>query len=162
MTTRRITISHNELGMSICAKSLQSFSYGNSVTVDVEAVAPKGIGEYRKSRSGRVPRAVASAIAEQNDVRYRSEQQEARAELAKEFLGDEPDSLAKLRLQRGYSQQQLASRLGTSQPHVANLEAGKIEPQFDTVARLADALGISLDAIRPLIEAARRKQSNVR
>jgi len=162
MTIQKIIGSPEEFAKNTSIMTSQSFSYGCSVQVDVESSAPAGIGAYRKSKGGRLPRSVEHAIAEARSVAFRSEMQEARFELAKEFMGDEVNSLAKMRLERGFSQQQLASKLGTSQPHIANLEAGKIEPQFETVARLADALGISLDAIRPLIESARRRYNNVR
>ena len=80
--------------------------------------------------------------------------QDARAVLAAEMFRDVPGSLAKLRLSRGYSQQQLAKAIGTSQPHIAKIEAGKVELQFGTASRLADALGVKLDELRPLIESA--------
>jgi transcriptional regulator with XRE-family HTH domain len=64
-------------------------------------------------------------------------------------------SLARLRLSRGYSQQQLATMIGSSQPHIARIESGRGELFFDTAGRLADALGVKLDELRPLIDATR-------
>jgi transcriptional regulator with XRE-family HTH domain len=46
------------------------------------------------------------------------------------------------------SQTALADRVGLAANHIARLEGGaKVAPRFDTVARLAVALGLSLDDI---------------
>jgi transcriptional regulator with XRE-family HTH domain len=70
--------------------------------------------------------------------------QEARVELSDELFGDDAPTLLKLRLSRGYSQQQLASAVGTSQSHIAKIEAGALNVYWDTGERLAAALGVSL------------------
>ncbi len=44
----------------------------------------------------------------------------------------------------GLTQAELAERMGTSQPVVAQLEAGGIMPSLDTLYRAADALGVEL------------------
>jgi transcriptional regulator with XRE-family HTH domain len=77
----------------------------------------------------------------------------ARKRLANEFYGT-PTSLSQMRLSKGLSQVALAEKLGTSQPHIAKIEAGKVKIQFATAVQLADALGITLDELRPLIEQA--------
>lgn len=41
----------------------------------------------------------------------------------------------------GLSQATLAARLGTTQPAVARLEAGGVDPKLSTVARLAEVFG---------------------
>lgn len=64
---------------------------------------------------------------------------EGRKRLSKTLYDD--NSLAGLRLSKGLSQAQLAKMMGTSQPHIANIEAGKTKILVDTVLRLADALG---------------------
>ncbi len=61
-------------------------------------------------------------------------------------------TLPALRLKRGLSQAQLAAFVGTSQPHIAKIEAGATRLYFATATRIADALGVTLDALRPLIE----------
>ena len=83
--------------------------------------------------------------------------QEARVVLGQDLFGDEQLSLSKLRLSRGLSQTQLAKAIGTSQPHVARIEASKGELLFDTASRIADALGVKLDDLRPLIESGRAR-----
>jgi transcriptional regulator with XRE-family HTH domain len=76
----------------------------------------------------------------------------ARQRLANQMFAGEPDSIAGARLRKGLSQAGLAELLGTSQSHIAKIEAGKVRMQFATAALLADALSMSLDALRPLIE----------
>ena len=45
-------------------------------------------------------------------------------------------------MKAGLSQASLASRVGTSQAHIARIEAGKNDPGTSVVARIATALGI--------------------
>ena len=52
--------------------------------------------------------------------------------------------LARFRATSGLSQQQLAARLGVSQPVVARLESGEHVPKVETLLRLAETLGMSL------------------
>lgn len=58
------------------------------------------------------------------------------------FYGDQPSSVAQLRLQQGWSQAELAKRAGTSQPYIARLEMGRVDPQLSTVRKIAKVLGI--------------------
>ena len=46
------------------------------------------------------------------------------------------------------TQEALAERAGLSAPGVSLLERGRVEPRFGTVARLADALGLTLERAR--------------
>lgn len=55
--------------------------------------------------------------------------------------------LSALRLRAGLSQQQVAERMGVSQPQVARCEQGKHDPGTGTVQRLAEALGVSVDEV---------------
>lgn len=52
--------------------------------------------------------------------------------------------LRKMRLKAGLSQQQLATRLGTTQSAVARLESGTTQPRLETVEKLAETLGQDL------------------
>ena len=45
---------------------------------------------------------------------------------------------------RGVTQAELAARIGSSQPALARLEAGGVTPSFDTLRRIAEALGLEL------------------
>lgn len=73
--------------------------------------------------------------------------------VAKSFYDNQQPSVALLRLQKGWSQAELAKRASTSQPYIARLELGKVDPQVSTVKKLAKALGVSvvkvLEAISP-------------
>jgi ribosome-binding protein aMBF1 (putative translation factor) len=60
--------------------------------------------------------------------------------VAQNYYADGPRSLAYYRLAKGWSQKELASRVGTSQSYVARLELGEIDPQVSTLRRLATAL----------------------
>lgn len=53
--------------------------------------------------------------------------------------------LKELREARGLSQYSFADAFGISQSTIGNWEAGKREPNFDTMQRLADFFGVSVD-----------------
>ncbi|WP_223991252.1 helix-turn-helix domain-containing protein [Cupriavidus pampae] len=75
----------------------------------------------------------------------------ARRQLVSEAFGPDVDSVSKLRLARGLSQQQLAAAMETSQSHIAKIEAGQVRLYFETAKRLARALNVGLDQIEPLL-----------
>ncbi len=50
----------------------------------------------------------------------------------------------KLREKAGLSQKELADLIGSTQPSVARLEAGGVNPNVGTLERIADALGSEL------------------
>ncbi len=56
-------------------------------------------------------------------------------------------TLASLRLRAGLSQAEFAAKCGLKQPHVSRCETGKHEPDIFQAQALADALGVSLDAL---------------
>jgi len=61
--------------------------------------------------------------------------------------------LARLRILRGLTQQQLAERVGTRQPSIARLESGREEPKLGFLRRVAEALGAKVEVrIVPLEE----------
>lgn len=66
--------------------------------------------------------------------------------VAENFYADRV-SLAQLRLQKGWSQAELARRAKTSQPYIARLELGKVDPQISTVRKIAKALEVSIEAL---------------
>ena len=49
-----------------------------------------------------------------------------------------------LRDAQGISQAELARRMGTTQPAIARLEAGRVAPSIETLDRAAAALGVEL------------------
>ena len=52
--------------------------------------------------------------------------------------------LARLRIIRGLTQQELAELVGTKQPSIARLESGKCSPSLPFLQRVAEALGTTL------------------
>ncbi len=54
-------------------------------------------------------------------------------------------NLASLREAHGFSQQQVAVRMGTGQPAVARLESGAIDPKFSTLQKYAGAIGLRIE-----------------
>ena len=55
-----------------------------------------------------------------------------------------------LRLIRGYSQEELGTMAGMTRTQISNLERGKVGIQFDTLDRLAGALGVvGWELLRP-------------
>lgn len=127
---------------------------GTTTASHIPVCATTHLG-HRKSVDGRVPRAALSAQRERLDTVFRSRMQEARVELARDTLADAPQTLSMLRLSRGMSQQRLAEAIGSTQPYIARMEAGNVNLQWDTATRLADALGVKLDELRPILEASR-------
>jgi transcriptional regulator with XRE-family HTH domain len=49
--------------------------------------------------------------------------------------------VARLRIMRGLTQEQLAEMVGTKQPSIARLESGKMEPRLSFLRRVVEALG---------------------
>jgi DNA-binding XRE family transcriptional regulator len=61
--------------------------------------------------------------------------------------------VARLRILRGLTQQQLAERVGARQPSIARLESGRGEPKLGFLKRVAGALGAKVEVrIVPLEE----------
>ena len=57
-------------------------------------------------------------------------------------------NLVKLRKQKGWSQEKLAVESGISYNTIIKIERGGIKnPKIETVIKLADALGVSIDGL---------------
>lgn len=52
--------------------------------------------------------------------------------------------IARLRIQRGLTQAELAERVGTQQPSIARLESGDSNPTLEFLQRVVTALGARL------------------
>jgi transcriptional regulator with XRE-family HTH domain len=74
------------------------------------------------------------------------------------ITGETP--LARLRVDAGMSQIQLAERLGTvSEPGIHRWETGRTRPSVDILPRLASVLGVSLEAlVHAIVETPRRQE----
>ena len=70
---------------------------------------------------------------------------EARRKLAAEMYADEQETFSALRLSVGLSQAQLAERANTTQPYIARIERGQLDPGTDMISRIAQALGLPED-----------------
>ena len=64
--------------------------------------------------------------------------------VAKSFYAD-VKTIAQLRLKKGWSQAELAKRAETSQPYIARLELGNVDPQMSTARKIAKVLGVSIE-----------------
>ncbi len=72
----------------------------------------------------------------------------ARQRLAERVVvREEKRSLRTLRLITGLSQAALAKAIGTSQPRIARLEAGREEPGLTTLRKLASALNTDINTV---------------
>ena len=56
-------------------------------------------------------------------------------------------NLRRLRAAKGKSQVELAEAAGLSRPGYRNIEGGATAPRVDTLMRIADALGVRLEAL---------------
>ena len=83
------------------------------------------------------------------------------AVMARPITGESP--LARLRVDAGMSQIQLAQRLGTvSEPGIHRWETGRTRPSVDILPRLAATLGVSLEAlVQAIVKTPRRQESVV-
>ncbi len=52
------------------------------------------------------------------------------------------ENIKLIRKEKGYTQKQLAEKLGTSPQNFAQYENGKRKPKFETLKKIADALGV--------------------
>lgn len=111
----------------------------------------KPYNEQRSARTGRLSLGAQIRLKEKENPHYKDRIEGGRAQLARSLNEFLPDSLSKLRLQKGFSQTSLASVMGTSQSHIARIEAGSVKVLFETAIRLADALAVSIEQLKPLI-----------
>ena len=72
---------------------------------------------------------------------------QGRRVVSSHYYGAGRPSLASLRLQKGWSQRQLAAQAQTSQPYIARLENGGVDPQLSTLRRIAEALGVPVTTL---------------
>jgi len=79
----------------------------------------------------------------EKDEEMRAAMTRARKRVAETMYHDEPHCFSALRLKAGLSQAELAERSKTSQSHIARIEAGTTDPSTETIARLAEALGVA-------------------
>lgn len=93
----------------------------------------------------------------EKDATRRVAMAEARQWAAAEFHSGDGDTVRTLRMRKGWSQTQIAESIGTSQSHVARIERGDQNLAIQTCRRLADVLGIDMNAL----DSALRKQEEL-
>ena len=71
--------------------------------------------------------------------------EEAASEVARRLL----EALIEARTRAGFSQSEVARRMGVPQSAIARLEAGTHSPTLSTLARYASAIGADLDVRQP-------------
>jgi transcriptional regulator with XRE-family HTH domain len=73
------------------------------------------------------------------------------------FPGDQElgRAVRRLREERGLTQEELASRAGTTFGTVSRLESAKSAPAWWTVRKVAEALGVSIAELAAAVEAER-------
>lgn len=57
------------------------------------------------------------------------------------------ENMKKIRKNKGWSQSDLADKIGIHLTHVNRIEKGKINPSLDVAFKIAGALGVSLDSL---------------
>jgi len=77
----------------------------------------------------------------EQDVEFKKALSDARKKFA---LDDRLTTLRHMRLSKGMSQAQLAMTIGTSQPHIARIEAARLDPTYETFDKLARAFEVDI------------------
>lgn len=78
-----------------------------------------------------------------------------RFELYADFMADSElmlfgERLLQVRKKRKVSQDELAKKLGVHAPVIGRYERGEVKPSIETAAKMAEALGVSLDYLTGL------------
>lgn len=121
---------HTSSGLEHC----KVFAFGDYVTAEAGVPARHvGIGDLV---------AQWEAVPERREAIAR-----ARGWVVDAFHADEGETLRTLRLKKGFSQQQLAGAIGTCQADIARMERGADDLSIGTCRKLADALGIDMNAL---------------
>jgi len=89
----------------------------------------------------------------ERDPAMKEELRDARRWVADTVLAGKPVTLRTLRLRKGLSQAQLATAIGTQQPHIARIENGNSDLRLDTCRRIAQVLDIDLNTLNQALQA---------
>lgn len=142
--------------------TLQDASSVIGMTSSVATAAPTAEVIYREFGPTR-PLPIASTTSLQSlmdefesEPGFASHLAEARQNLATTLYADETNTLSALRLSAGMSQAKLAGRAGTTQPYIARIECGQLDPSTEMIDRLARALGQNPDRVFLAVREQRR------
>lgn len=69
-------------------------------------------------------------------------------------------TLKELRKEAGYTQAELARRIGTQELNIVRWEGGHHQPNLAHARALADALSVSLEVVADAVEAARERAAD--
>lgn len=87
-----------------------------------------------------------------DDPDFLEEVRQSRIRIAEEFYSKDADTIKKLRLQKGWSQTELAKMLETSQPHIARIERdGNEYMQLVTFRKLCNAFNIDMNTLNEIL-----------
>lgn len=75
-----------------------------------------------------------------------------RQQLSKDIY-PEQNTLAAIRLSKGFTQRDLAELVGSPQPHIANIESGKVDVGRRLMNKLCDALNINMNELNEALKA---------
>jgi len=107
----------------------------------IEKLAPEGFTDFERF-SAKFEKELGSA-----------EVSAARKRLAKTISDTDGNTIRSIRLERGWSQTQLAERMDTSQPHIARIEKGREDLRLSTARKLSEALNLSMDETNAALKA---------
>lgn len=88
-----------------------------------------------------------------NRLNTSKEYSDAKQELSLHF--DLANAVLKARINKGWSQKQLAEEIGTKQANISRIEAGLANPTLNVIKKLINALDINIDISyvqKPLVE----------
>jgi DNA-binding XRE family transcriptional regulator len=86
-----------------------------------------------------------------SDADFRDELKKARSWVVDEFYAEDGDTIRTLRLNRGWSQTQLAEKLKTSQSHVTRIERGTENLSTITCRRLCEVFEIDMNTLDAML-----------
>ena len=82
---------------------------------------------------------------------------EGRKWVKENLYADDGQTVRTMRMERGWSQEQLAQSIGTVQPHVSRMESGRDNLMIDTCRKLCNAFDIDMNTL----DAALRRQEEL-
>lgn len=62
-------------------------------------------------------------------------------------MGNIGQNIKNARKEKGWTQKKLGSESGIAEPTIRRYELGKLNPKYETLAKIADALGVSVDLL---------------
>ncbi|HCG9610827.1 TPA: helix-turn-helix transcriptional regulator [Vibrio parahaemolyticus] len=126
-------------------QSVSTKTDGNLIHVSIDVKPPKrkNISSLSSFIDGLV----------ESDPSLKGDLVDARKEIVELLYQDQKDTLKVLRLQKGWSQADLAKMINTSQPQIAKIESGKVDVQMSTVIKLSKAFEMKVGDMSEILAA---------